>query len=73
MKNQIVQDTVSNLITQAGIDEKFRPDFVKAVAAVYDAAHDAAAPVVESAPLTDAEIASFRDGVRLEIARLTDK
>ena len=61
MKNQIVSDTVSNILQQAGLDDRFRADFTKAVEAVYDTAAASASPVVKSVPLTDAEIAAIRD------------
>lgn len=64
MKNQIITDTVSNIIQQAGLDDRFRADFTKAVAAVYDAGAESAATVVKSVPLTDAEIAAFRDSLK---------
>lgn len=64
MKNQIVQDTVTSLIVQARIEEKFRPDFVAAVEKVFDAGAASAGTIVKSVPLTDAEIAAFRDSIR---------
>jgi hypothetical protein len=60
----IVSDTVTNIIQQAGLDERFRADFEKSVAAVYAAGVESAATVVKSVPLTDAEIAAFRDSLR---------
>lgn len=64
MKNQIVSDTVSNILQQAGLDDRFRVDFTKAVEAVYDAGASSASTVVKSVPLTDAEIAALRDSLR---------
>lgn len=51
MKEQIVNDTVKAMFDQAGLDERFRADFTKAVAAVYDAGAAATNP----GPSTDAE------------------
>lgn len=64
MKNQIVSDTVSSILQQAGLDDRFRADFTKAVEAVYSTAVASASPVVKSVPLTDAEIAAFRDSLK---------
>ena len=63
MKNQIVTDTVTALFNQAGIDEKFRADFAKAVAAVFDAGAASCQEVHVSAPLSSEEIAAFRAAV----------
>ena len=64
MKNTLVSDCVTNIIQQAGLDERFRADFEKSVGAVYDAAAATTSTVVKSVPLTDAEIAAFRDSLR---------
>lgn len=51
MKDQLVTDTVSALLTQAKLDDRFRADFTKAIGAVYDAGAAATNP----GPTTDAE------------------
>lgn len=58
--NPTVADTVTKLLDQAGLDDRFRADFTKAVQAVYDAGRAANATVYQSVPLTDAEIAALR-------------
>jgi len=63
MKNQIVTDTVTALFNQAGIDEKFREDFTKAIAAVFDAGAASSQEVHVSAPLSGAEIGALRAAV----------
>ena len=60
MKNTTVADTVSKILDQAGLDDRFRADFTKLVEAVWDAAAATSATVYKSAPLTDAEIAAVR-------------
>lgn len=58
--NPTVADTVTKLLDQAGLDDRFRADFTKAVQAVFDAGAASNATVYQSAPLTDAEIALAR-------------
>ena len=60
MKNTTVADTVSKILDQAGLDDRFRSDFTKLVEAVWDAGAASSAVVYKSAPLTDAEIAALR-------------
>lgn len=64
MKNQIVTDTVKAIFDQTRLDESFRVDVTKAVAAVFDAATASAAPVLQSVPLTADEIALVRDSFK---------
>lgn len=59
-RESTVTDTVNKLLDQAGLDERFRADFSKAVAAAYDAGQKAGGTFVTSAPLSDAEIALLR-------------
>ena len=60
MKNQLITDTTTALLTQANIGDDFRADFAKAIAAVFDAGAATATTKVISSPLSDAEIAAFR-------------
>ena len=64
MKSDIVSAAVSSILTQSGLGENFRKDFEKVVAEVYDAGHDVSATIVESVPLTSAEIDAFRTFAR---------
>jgi hypothetical protein len=59
-KDTIVNDTVTALLRSVRADEKFRDDFAKAVASVYEAGVTSAAPKYTSVALTDAEIALIR-------------
>lgn len=63
MKDKIVNDTTTALFTQAGIDEKFREDFTKAISAVFNAGAASSQEVHVSAPLSGAEIAALRTAV----------
>jgi hypothetical protein len=63
MKNQIVNDTVTALFNQAGLDEKFRPDFAKAISAVFDAGAASCQEVHVTPALSSEEIAGFRAAV----------
>lgn len=63
----VVVDAVSRIMTQAKLPEEFRKDFEKEVAAVYAAGLET--DLVKSAPLSDAEIAAFRDAVRALAAK----
>jgi hypothetical protein len=60
MKNTTVADTVSAILDQAGLDDRFRADFTRLVASVWDAGAASSAVVYKSVPLTDAEIAAVR-------------
>lgn len=64
--NATVKDTVSRLLTQAKLDDRFRADFEKEVAAVHAAGAAETQTIVKSAPLTDAEIALIRDHLRAQ-------
>ena len=64
--NAHVKDTVSRLLTQAKLDDRFRADFEKEVSAVYVAGAASTQTIVKSAPLTDAEIALLRDNLRAQ-------
>jgi hypothetical protein len=60
----IVADTAATLIRQTKLEERFHADLVAALAACYAAGEAAAAPVIQSHPLTPAELAAFRDFAR---------
>lgn len=59
MKDALIQDTATALLKQVKADDKFRADFVRALAAVYDAGAATVPPAVV-APMTGEEIAAFR-------------
>jgi hypothetical protein len=69
MKNQIVSDTTTALFTQAGLDEKFRADFAKAISAVFDAGAASCQEVHVTPALSCEEIAAFRAAVLALIAK----
>jgi hypothetical protein len=62
----IVQDTTSAILTQAGLDERYRPDFAKAIAKVYEAGIAAAPKSVTTAaaPLSADEVELTRGFLR---------
>ena len=59
-RNTAVTETVNAILQQGGLDERFRADFSKLVAAAFDAGAETTQTVFKSEPLTAAEIAGLR-------------
>jgi len=59
-RNTAVTETVNAILQQGGLDERFRSDFSKLVAAAFDAGAATTQTVFKSEPLTAAEIAGLR-------------
>lgn len=59
-KNTVVTETVNAVLSQGGLDERYRKDFAALVGAAYDAGAATQTTVFRSAPLSDGEIAALR-------------
>lgn len=59
-KNTIVSETVTAILQQGGLDERYRFDFSRLVVAAYEAGAATSTTKFVSAPLSDGEIAALR-------------
>lgn len=62
--NTVITECVNAILTQTRCGENFRPDLTKYVEAVYKAGQAEVCQHVHAEPLSEAEIAAFRDYAR---------
>lgn len=65
--NTKVIECVSAIMSQCELDEKFRPDITKNVAAVFAAGKAESTTITKSEPLSADEIALIRDSLRPQV------